>query len=1041
MLAEDEDEEGFGDFKFAPPSSAFAVNPHPINGPDLFTSDDDDGWSDFVDSVSLSRTQSLPPQSDPAKTVVPIKILADRNELLPDQPYSPPARLRGTQWVKPQGALPLSIFGEEEEEGSGAVGTSSDGAREVLSNRDVDSVKNLSNLKTSTGINNLIASLHKHNDNSGVVNGLKPDSNGSNLDSNGNVWNSVAPEVFSDIFMSNSGLNGLDLAKTVSSLGGNKPIRSSYVPNLDLGRLDSNRSANYPDASKTNLDTSGFNFVWSSTSSGVEGLSSTANDRNEDLEDNDGWEFKAAEAKFEVQTENSKNDQIKVDNGLTSSSSGSYSAPDMFSCHLNQLNLNVNAVNPHTDWLSTSTLGENKSANADDWGEFTAAETKTEIKDKSAPNSNTNVFNSDPNGLKLKANGVHGDISVANLDLFDTNEDLGDADGWEFKHAESENQFRDGSLQGDKKVGEKSEGAQWTGAFGTSTHAHTDLFAASDGTSYKSVEWDFGFNFKPISGTQNGDISNTYSNHKQIDTEIWSNPSPGDGTVGSDQNSWDFKDAFSEIGSKAREEPDVAENTSSGVDAQAFTGKCQDNAGMLVNQKGALPLSLFGEEEQETDDSMDYQDFAAYSLTSDPKDGFKRPASNVPISDIISSLYSQAEDKRADDNTQNPQESVLLPKETPIDTGLISSDDILDDNSWEFKGAFSGVRADETFVNSIREADNNSTQIQPNVYVEFYSKLKDELQFVALCHLDDMKKSQSCSTISGEVAEVQAVDLEIQDLYDKLQHDGLISREVHFENCSPGGNHINEFVKDLEQPKFLILESEYNLSKKLLLAEKDLRSTIELSKHAASTLKILTLGSVDRQRNYVSIWSEILLVCSRELKHGALVWKQSLEKNLYGQILRKPQGKKYIIALGEVYRVVETLGSSAKLFKSWLLINSIDSARMSALLSECSSIWSSSGLEEALRSIFDPTGLEYDGTVEALLQSIKDIHDLNADALCNHVFGGQQTTCQLSLLTAAAVPGMKMVEWNGEHYFLTIANLWGNLISCDPPNLPQKHVG
>lgn len=34
-----------------------------------------------------------------------------------------------------------------------------------------------------------------------------------------------------------------------------------------------------------------------------------------------------------------------------------------------------------------------------------------------------------------------------------------------------------------------------------------------------------------------------------------------------------------------------------------------------------------------------------------------------------------------------------------------------------------------------------------------------------------------------------------------------------------------------------------------------------------------------------------------------------------------------------------------------------------------------------------------------------------------------------------------MVVWNGDHYFLTLANLWANLISIDPPNLPHVHAG
>lgn len=37
--------------------------------------------------------------------------------------------------------------------------------------------------------------------------------------------------------------------------------------------------------------------------------------------------------------------------------------------------------------------------------------------------------------------------------------------------------------------------------------------------------------------------------------------------------------------------------------------------------------------------------------------------------------------------------------------------------------------------------------------------------------------------------------------------------------------------------------------------------------------------------------------------------------------------------------------------------------------------------------------------------------------------------------------GMKLIDWNGEHYFVTLANLWANLISNDPPELPQLIIG
>lgn len=69
-----------------------------------------------------------------------------------------------------------------------------------------------------------------------------------------------------------------------------------------------------------------------------------------------------------------------------------------------------------------------------------------------------------------------------------------------------------------------------------------------------------------------------------------------------------------------------------------------------------------------------------------------------------------------------------------------------------------------------------------------------------------------------------------------------------------------------------------------------MRSATELLKHAAATLKILKLGSVEDQSNYVSTWSKILSVCALELKHGASIWKQSLQKNIHNQLLSIPQG-------------------------------------------------------------------------------------------------------------------------------------------------------
>ena len=73
-------------------------------------------------------------------------------------------------------------------------------------------------------------------------------------------------------------------------------------------------------------------------------------------------------------------------------------------------------------------------------------------------------------------------------------------------------------------------------------------------------------------------------------------------------------------------------------------------------------------------------------------------------------------------------------------------------------------------------------------------------------------------------------------------------------------------------------------------AEKDIRSAVDLLKEVASAVTILKLGSAEEQQYYVSTWSKILSVCAQELKHGALIWKQSLQKNVQSQILSEPQG-------------------------------------------------------------------------------------------------------------------------------------------------------
>lgn len=65
---------------------------------------------------------------------------------------------------------------------------------------------------------------------------------------------------------------------------------------------------------------------------------------------------------------------------------------------------------------------------------------------------------------------------------------------------------------------------------------------------------------------------------------------------------------------------------------------------------------------------------------------------------------------------------------------------------------------------------------------------------------------------------------------------------------------------------------------------------IELLGHVSSMLRILRWGSVEDHSRYISMWSKLISVCNQELKHGALLWKQALEKDVQGQLLCKSEG-------------------------------------------------------------------------------------------------------------------------------------------------------
>jgi hypothetical protein len=106
------------------------------------------------------------------------------------------------------------------------------------------------------------------------------------------------------------------------------------------------------------------------------------------------------------------------------------------------------------------------------------------------------------------------------------------------------------SVKGDERKVENPEGTTHALGFGSGVIGTGDLFGASQQTSKKSTGRDFGFDFS-TSLAQDTKMFHTHTKNEQNDTKKVPHSSPDDG-VDSDEESWEFKDAFSETRSKEK---------------------------------------------------------------------------------------------------------------------------------------------------------------------------------------------------------------------------------------------------------------------------------------------------------------------------------------------------------------------------------------------------------------------------------------------------------------------------------------------------------
>lgn len=165
----------------------------------------------------------------------------------------------------------------------------------------------------------------------------------------------------------------------------------------------------------------------------------------------------------------------------------------------------------------------------------------------------------------------------------------------------------------------------------------------------------------------------------------------------------------------------------------------QRNSELLSSHQKALPLSIFGDEGLETTDDFSInQDASTFISVTHEGHNNKNLGSSVSINDLISSLYSQAENNGSINSSPEEDENGInsSPRMSHSDFG---NDD--DDDSWEFKDASPDVNMpDQTYVTILEDLPQlSSTKLQFDCYMDFYHKLNLVLNHVVHGLLENLK--------------------------------------------------------------------------------------------------------------------------------------------------------------------------------------------------------------------------------------------------------------------------------------------------------------
>nr|GMD22204.1 probable serine/threonine-protein kinase DDB_G0282963 isoform X1 [Ipomoea batatas] len=823
-MAEDDDD-SFGDFTFAsfPPNAPQST---------IEDDDDDDEWGDFVDfspgSNQPSQTKPFHPlaQTDSSKTA---------------------------QWVKPPGALPLSLFGEAEDD-------------------EEDKSAHIQTKKLSNGSNtDIIASLYNHNPqfqsgkpslhaseygnlssselglNSGLLDVRNDFGTVHNFDWNltGSGSKSQAVESTSDLnkllsdqtgFSSNTSVDVTNLSERSERIKSDDSLIGSTTGGLSSDITASRLSfsgwgfdfGEFGSTSKTsNSSFSGFN----SNSDAIvvsESYGEDGDKEEEEDDDDDGWEFK--------------------DSFTEASDGGTHNKDGSEAQEIHEAKAFGNGSNRLLHLFPMSNGSEEADSHGHYAGDMKAYSVGTD-------NGSNGYLNSDFRGHDTSNIMAYSYRNVSNhsIDIFSMSNgtDLEVLDTGDMKAFLSA--FSNGSVITNESIKAKPEARDTNElktnllGYSESDNHSIDLFVIANGISgiihENEVE-----NDKSSTSAQNSFIPDSYRTSEKSVSNGIADLIPVVEGVETDEDFGEFTGALSDSGSKQEGELKDTD-LSHELEAAKSGNKHQVNV-IGSNHKGALSLSIFGDEELETDASSTVEDGFISHLTSFPKiDKKQEPV--ISINDLISSLYSQAEHTSSISSLQNLSDAVE-PPDSGASSNLVNDEDAFGDESWEYKGGIPQGTENKTSIFHHGDSLPSSLSIRKlDNYVDFYSELKKELSLYSKYHLGNLQEAGKELDLEGYICEED--DLE---------------GHPSWETC------FHEFIEALRKPTFQVLESEYNLSRRLSQMENDFNSAVELLNHASIMLRLLTFASAKEQLNYVSVWYKMFSVCTQELKHGMklVIW-------------------------------------------------------------------------------------------------------------------------------------------------------------------------